>query len=181
MLGSAILLVAADVFVAPAGLPPLETAVQACTSWIAEPASWADGIGEFPANTGLDQSGLGEIESVPDFALPMPEARRNMHHWQVGQATEIYFITASDVTPVCHVVGGGSDDLFPSGERLLQFLGATNIWENQGETAREDISTHRFAFVADPKMELFVSYALEAGSRTDRPQIVSTIIYNLDN
>ena len=180
MLGAASFILLAEVFVAPAGMAPLETAVQACTSWIAEPASWSGSVEDFEETTGLDKSGLKSIAGIPSFALPPPQARRNMHHFHVGDVAEGYFVTASDTVPVCHIVGGGDSDLFGSVQRFLQEDGYSRLWSRQSEKARGDIKTRTFEFEADEKIQLHLSHAAEAGGRTDRPQIFATIVYQLD-
>jgi hypothetical protein len=180
MVGSALLL-ANQILVAQPGLGPLEASVQACTSWIAEPVSWAEGVEDFPANTGLDQSGLFAVNSVPPFALPPPPARQNMHHWQIGKMEEAYFITASDTVPVCHIVGGGSSDLYLSVERLLGLEGFDRLWKQEESKTRGDMMTRSYSFVVEPDIRMHLSHASDPGGRTDRPQIIATVVYQLEN
>lgn len=153
----------------------------ACEKWVLDPHTWANSIADFPRNIGLEGS-IAPQSAIPELLLPPIQLRKSNHYWytKAGENEGIY-LTTSDSLPICHIAGGGPSDFQPAVEAFLKGADFASRWRNLEHSTRGDIVTDRFVSREEPKFELVVSRATQAGGRTDRVQLLATAQYNLGN
>ncbi|WCT72492.1 hypothetical protein PQ455_12705 [Sphingomonas naphthae] len=155
----------------------VSVAIAACETWLLHPSTWSEGIDRFPARANLAAKGLVAVASVPDAALPPPEARQALHYWRVAAGDGGVFVVTSDKQPICHATGGGSQDFQPAIEAVLASAIFQLDWVGGGEDVAGDMRSGRYNYRVDRIMEMLVSRATTAQARTDRPQLVLTAQY----
>ena len=173
---SSLIAAAAAAYASPVELAPIDTAFLACTSWMGQPDMRGD-ASAFAESTGLERNGLIAIADVPEFALPPPPARVDMHHWQVLNGSGAFLITAAETSPICHIVGGGAADLFAAINAFAAKPSFKAVWREGDRRTSGDMVTRTFSLVADDRVQMTMSHAAEAGARLDRPQLVASVFY----
>ncbi|MBB4000201.1 hypothetical protein [Aureimonas pseudogalii] len=167
----------------PTPVDPLRTgmegALRGCETWILDPQSWIDDPAPFLA--AIDLSGrVSEAEALPEALLPPEPLRRGNRYWRIGAGGETgYALVVSVDLPMCHVTGGGGEDLQPAAEAVVGSASFTANWSRVEEERSTGIVSTLFRSRKEPKLTLLVSRADAPDARRDRPQVVATAIYDL--
>ncbi|WP_440979334.1 hypothetical protein ACQHGV_02695 [Sphingomonas pseudosanguinis] len=151
----------------------IATALQACEAWLMRPATWADSIDQFPEKAGLSGKIVAR-PSIPDAVAPPGGWFTAPHYWYAAAGPGGLFITVSDTRPLCHVVGGSSEDLQPATEAVLTQPDFKTNWSAGEEKSDGDMRMTRYVSRIDPHLWMMVSRAAKPGERKDRPQIAIT-------
>ena len=157
----------------------LDGAFLACESWVLDPSSWTGEEGLAPL---VELTGLGErirpLPSVIDAALPPLEFRRANHFFRIDATPASgYFLVVSDQLPICHITGGGEDDLQPVAERVLASAPFLARWEAVEEIGDATHASTLYRHRLVPAMEMVVSRDRAPGGRRDRVQVIATAQY----
>ncbi|WP_294234268.1 hypothetical protein [uncultured Sphingomonas sp.] len=158
---------------ADAATTGIAAALQTCEVWLMRPATWAGSIDGFPDKAGL----TGRIvarPSIPDAVTPPAGWLPAPHYWYAGAGPGGLFVTVSDTRPLCHVIGGSSEDLQPAVEAVLAQSGFKTSWSAREDKSNGDMRTTRYVSTVDPHVWMMVSRAAKPGERRDRPQIAIT-------
>lgn len=149
-------------------------ALRGCEEWVVNPASWIDGPEPFLKTVGLGGS-IGLVKSIPEIALPPEEFRMANHYWRVNSTAEAgYFLVVSDRLPICHITGGGPDDLQPVVGAVVASSDFLSRWEWAEDKVQGDMLSSRYRLRKMPNFEIIVSRAAKPGGRTDRVQVLAT-------
>ncbi|MEO5706227.1 MAG: hypothetical protein ABIT10_01755 [Alteraurantiacibacter sp.] len=173
----------------PVELPPPDPAalaagfdgtLLACESWVLDPTSWSGAQGIAPL---VELSGLGgriaPVPSVVDAALPPQEWRVANHYFRIDATRgEGFFLVVSDRVPMCHITGGGINDMRAVVEQVLASPQFAHRWEQVDETTREDMVSTVYRHRLAPQMELVVSRK-PAGDPTDLVQVIASAQYRV--
>lgn len=156
-------------------------ALRGCEEWILNPASWVNGPKPFAETIGLGNK-MGLVDQIPDVSLPPKGLRRGSHYWRINSTESAgYFLVVSDQLPMCHITGGGSDDLQPVVEGVLASQPFLDRWHLISSAKKDDMVTRTYRNRAESKLSLVVSDASEAGQRRDRVQVLATATFALKN
>lgn len=154
-------------------------ALRACEEWVLNPASWIDGQEPFLKTVGLGKA-MGLVESIPDVAQPPKQLRRANHYWRINSTLQSgYFLVVSDRLPMCHITGGGSDDLQPVVATVLASPEFSSRWELVEEQVTGDMVASHYRLRRKPDFEIIISRAAAPGARTDRVQVLATASLDL--
>lgn len=157
----------------------LDGAFLACESWVLDPSSWtgADGLAPLVELTGLGER-IRPLPTVIDAAQPPLEFRQANHFFRIDATPASgYFLVVSDQLPVCHITGGGEDDLQPVTERVLVSAPFQARWEAVEEIGDEQHASTLYHHRLVPEMEMVVSRDRTPGGRRDRVQVIATAQY----
>ena len=158
-----------------------EAALQGCEKWVLEPAAWLDKRDSFVASLELDGK-AGFVDGVPDAALPPAELRVSNHYLRINSTISSgYFLAVSDRLPMCHITGGGQEDLQPLVEAVLTSSHFRQRWRQVNQTNDDGMVTSTYQNSEEPNFSMHVSRADAAGARTVRVQVLATAIYDLGN
>jgi hypothetical protein len=156
-------------------------ALRGCEEWILNPESWIDGPEPFIATVGLGAM-MELVAEVDEVSLPPPAMRRGNRYWRINSTeTAGYVLVVSDLTPMCHISGGGNIDLQPVVEAVLTSADFGSRWEEVRHIEWRDIATTTFRNQTDPSLSAVVSRAKRPGERLDRVQVLVTATYELQN
>jgi hypothetical protein len=148
--------------------------VEACAKWVLEPATWADGIDDFPTKAGLG-SVLQQRGKIAEAVMPPPALRRSNHHWFASAGNDQgVFLTTSDVAPFCHIAGGGQSDFQPVVESFLAEPAFLAKWRKLDSSTGDGMVSDRFVSKEDDAFEMIISRASKPAQRTDRVQFLAT-------
>ena len=157
----------------------LEGALRGCEAWVLEPASWSDGVEPFLAVIGLTEH-VRETFSLPDAFLPPPSLRRANRYWRIDAGQENgYALVVSEGIPMCHIAGGGGEDLQPVAEIVITAANFRSRWDKVSEERTNDMVSTLFRSRDDKAFTLLFSRAATPDARRDRPQVVVTGFYSL--
>lgn len=157
----------------------LSGALRGCETWVLEPETWADGLGQFTAKLGLGNK-AGWVPSVDQAALPPEQLRLANRYFRINStATAGFILVVSDRVPFCHVTGGGGTDLQPIVEAVLSSSDFKKNWQKIEDRSRADVLSTTFRSRKDPKLQITISRAKKPGERLDRVQVVASGIYDL--
>lgn len=152
-------------------------ALRGCEEWLLNPASWADGLGPFVAAVGLGNK-MGLVDKVDEAVLPPSNLRTANHYWRINATQSAgYVLIVSDRLPMCHITGGGSEDLQPPVEAVLASADFANRWETVQTASKGEMASTQFRNREDPSLGMIVSRAKMAGQRKDRVQVIATTIF----
>ena len=152
----------------------------ACESWVLDPSSWTgeEGIAPLVELTGLRDK-IYPVPGVIDAALPPEEFRQANHYFRVDATRgEGFYLVVSDRLPICHITGGGVNDMHQAVEQVLASPAFLHRWE-EIDSATDDgmISTHyRHRLV--PRMEIVISREESGNHATDLVQVIATAQYD---
>jgi hypothetical protein len=122
-----------------------------------------------------------EADSLPESVLPPPTLRRANRYWQIGAGSENgYALVVSEGIPMCHIAGGGSEDLQPIAEMVIAAANFADRWELISEERGSEIVSTLFRSRVDKEFTLLITRAAGPNARRDRPQIVATGFYNIE-
>ena len=156
----------------------LAGAFRGCTEWVLRPASWAHGPKPFLHAMRLGNT-VGLVETIAEESLPPPGLRAGNFYWRINSQLDAgYVLVVSDQIPMCHITGGGTADLQPAVETVLASSDFAKQWEPVSSEAEGEMISTRFRSREETKFTLIVSRAKEAGSRTDRVQLLATAMYD---
>jgi hypothetical protein len=158
----------------------LETALTLCGQWILEPATWADDIAAFPQKSGLAEQ-IRSQEMIPDVAQPPPSLRQNNHYFHVPVGKGGYYVTVSEIMPMCHVAGGGPMDFQPEIEAQIVSPAFRSHWKAASEGVKDDMRSGQYVSMKSPKLTMTLSRASRPAQRTDRVQLLITAQYSIGN
>lgn len=154
-------------------------ALHGCEEWVLNPASWAEGPAPFLSTVGLGTK-MGLVETVDEAALPPQALRAGNRYWRINSATNAgYILVVSDQLPMCHITGGGSSDLQPIVQAVLESSDFKSRWEKVGESSRQDMTTTTYRNRQEPSFSMVLSRATEQGQRLDRVQVLATAAINM--
>ena len=154
-------------------------ALRGCEEWVLNPASWAEGPGQFIETVGLGQQ-MGLVEQVDEVNLPPEQLRRGNLFWRINSTPNAGFVlVVSAELPMCHITGGGGVDLQPSIEAVLASPDFRERWEAGETTARAGMATTVFRNREEPALSMTLSRAEDAGERLDRVQVLATAMYDI--
>ena len=156
----------------------LEGALRGCETWILDPQSWIDDPAPFLA--AIDLAGrVAETEALPEALLPPDGLRRANRYWRIAAGGETgYALVVSVDLPMCHVTGGGGEDLQPAAEAVVGSSAFAARWSRVEEERSNGIVSTLFRSRKEPKLTLLVSRADAPDARRDRPQVVATATYD---
>lgn len=157
----------------------LAGAFRGCEEWVLNPASWAEGVEPFVSTVGLgDQMGL--VETVDEAALPPRELRAANHYWRINSAADAgYILVVSDQLPMCHITGGGSHDLQPVVETVLQSTDFQSRWEEVKENSGAEMVSTTYRSREEPAFSVVISRAAGSGQRLDRVQVLASAMIDM--
>ncbi|MXO65847.1 hypothetical protein [Altericroceibacterium endophyticum] len=156
-------------------------ALRGCEEWVLNPASWAEGVEPFIATIGLGNR-MGLVESVDAAALPPEKLRVANHYWRINSTDEAgYILVVSDRLPMCHITGGGGEDLQPTVEAVINQREFRRRWEVLETRSAGGMVSTTYRNREEPAFSMIVSRANESGQRLDRVQVIATAIYNPAN
>lgn len=163
----------------PAMEQGLTGAIRGCEEWVLNPASWASGTAPFIRTVGLGEV-MGQVDTIPDVAQPPLSMRQNNHYWRINSTLAAgYFLVVSDTLPMCHITGGGQDDLQPIVEGVLASPAFTERWEKVDERTQDDLVSTRYQSRKHSDFGIIVSRAVKPGQPTDRVQVLATASFGL--
>lgn len=156
-------------------------ALHGCEEWVLNPASWAEGTAPFLSTVGLGNK-MGLVETVDEAALPPRPLRVANRYWRINSTTNAgYILVVSDQLPMCHITGGGSSDLQPIVQAVLESSDFKSRWEKVNESSRQDMTTTAYRNRQDSSFSMVLSRATKPGQRLDRVQVLATAAINLDD
>lgn len=156
-----------------------EGALTACEEWVLNPASWADGAAPIIETVGLGDK-MFLVPQVDEAALPPPPLRVANHYWRINSTpTSGFILVVSDQLPICHITGGGSEDLQPAVEAVLGSQTFSARWEAVETLENTGMVTSSYKLVEDGRFMITISRASQPGERTDRVQVLATAQYAL--
>lgn len=172
---------------ANAGSPgsPMEAgfagALRGCEEWILQPESWIDTLQPFVDAVGLGDK-MGLVDRIPDVAQPPEAFRKGNIYWRINSTlTAGYFLVVSHRLPMCHITGGGDEDLQPIVEHVLGSAEFTGRWEEEGDESRDGMITTIFRNRKAPRLSIAISRAVKSGERLDHVQVLATAYYEPGN
>ena len=125
---------------------------------------------------------LDRIATVPDAIILAGLKRFITDFWHLDAGTSGgVFVASSRFVPRCEVVGGGSIDFQPLVRAELADPAFTGDWtriDHKEEPAAGMASDH-YRLAKQRREELLVSSAISPGGRTDRPQLIATLMHQL--
>ena len=152
-------------------------ALRGCETWVLDPASWSQGPGPFVAAVRLGDK-MGLVDRVDEVTLPPRELRQADHFWRINATEQSgYVLVVSDRLPMCHITGGGAEDLQPAVEAVIASADFQKRWEADGEARNGEMVSSRYHNLDDPALSIIISRARSPGQRLDRVQLVATAIY----
>lgn len=158
----------------------LEGALRGCETWILDPSSWIEGPAPFLAAIDLGAR-VSETDALAEQLLPPEEFRTGNRYWRIGAGGENgYALVVSVDLPMCHVTGGGSEDLQPAVEAILASPDFAQRWDKTGDARSNGIVSSSFQSRREPKLTLLLSRADMPDGRRDRVQVIATATYDLD-
>ncbi len=154
-------------------------ALRGCEEWVLNPASWAEGMEPFVLAVGLGDR-MGRVASVNEASLPPRELRIANHYWRINSTEQAgYVLVVSDQLPMCHITGGGGNDLQPLIESVLNSDEFRSHWEKLRDDARDDMVSTTYRNREEPSFSVVVSRANTPGQRLDRVQVVATAMFDI--
>jgi hypothetical protein len=149
-------------------------ALRGCEEWVLNPVSWAEGTAPFIAAVGLGNK-MGLVDTIDEAALPPQALRVANHYWRINSTMNAgYILVVSDKLPMCHITGGGSSDLQPIVQAVLEGGSFKSRWEKVSEGSRQDMTTSVYKNRQEPSFSIVVSRATKQGGRQDRIQVLVT-------
>lgn len=149
-------------------------ALRGCEEWVLNPASWAEGTAPFLSTVGLGNK-MGLIDTIDEAALPPQVMRVANRYWRINSTTNAgYILVVSDQLPMCHITGGGSSDLQPIVQAVLESGSFKSRWEKVNESSRHDMTTTVYKNRQEPSFSMVLSRATKQGERLDRVQVMAT-------
>ncbi len=145
-----------------------------------DPTSWSGAQGLAPL---VELTGLGTrinvVPSVIDAAMPPEEFRVANHYFRIDATRgEGFFLVVSDQLPICHITGGGVNDMQPVVEQVLASATFLARWEDTGEERDGAIISSFYRHRLVPQMELVISRPGAAGQPHDLTQVIATARYD---
>lgn len=114
-------------------------ALRGCKTWVLDPASWSQGPGPFVAAVRLGDK-MGLVDRVDEVTLPPKELRQANHDWRINATEQSgYVLVVSDRLPMCHITGGGAEDLQPDVETVIASADFQQRWEADGEAGNGEM------------------------------------------
>ena len=157
----------------------LEGALRGCERWILDPSSWMDDPAPFLAAINLDGR-VSETDALPEQLLPPKGLRQGNRYWRIGAGGQNgYALVVSVDLPMCHITGGGGEDLQPATEAVVGSSAFSAHWQSIEEERRDGIVSTLLRSRKEPKLTLLLSRADSPDARRDRPQVVVTATYEL--
>ena len=155
-------------------------ALRGCEEWVLNPASWAQGVEPFISAVGLGDK-MALVEQVEEATLPPPQLRRANHYWRINSTAGAgYILIVSDQLPMCHITGGGNDDLQPAIAMVIASTDFSTRWQRTADRSRGEMLSTEFRNRLDPALTMVISHARRPGERLDRVQVLATATYKLD-
>lgn len=156
----------------------LAGAFRGCEEWVLNPASWSDGLEPFLDVVALGDK-IGLVDEIAEQALPPEQLRAANHYWRINSTANAgYILVVSDRLPMCHITGGGAQDLQPFVADILLSVEFTSHWESLDSTERDGLISTEYRNREEPRMTLVVSRAAQSGQRTDRVQLIATAMFD---
>ncbi len=153
-------------------------ALKGCEEWVLNPASWAEGFAPFVATVGLGDR-MGLVEAIEEVLLPPKKFQVANHYWRINSTEDAgYMLVVSDRLPMCHITGGGRQDLQPVVEAVLAGSQFRSGWGKVRDLSRGDIVSTEYRNREEKSFSLVVSRAKEPGQRLDQVQVIATAIYS---
>jgi hypothetical protein len=119
---------------------------------------------------------------VEEVNLPPKQMRKANHYWRINSTPSSgYVLVVSDQLPMCHITGGGADDLQPSVQAVLSSPEFNSRWERKTDNAKSDMASTAFRSRKDPALSIIISRAKQPGQRLDRVQVLATATYQIAN
>lgn len=156
-----------------------EGALIGCEEWVLNPASWASGAEPFLETVGLGDK-MGLVAEVDEAALPPPALREANHYWRINSTNDSgYILVVSDRLPMCHISGGGAEDLQPVIVDVLASDSFKARWTEVSSDRMGEMKTGQYRSIEEPAFFITISHAAEPGQRTDRVQLLATAFYQM--
>lgn len=148
--------------------------LKACRLWVLHPDTWAEGAGPFVKDVGLEGT-MGQVAAVAEVNLP-PEAWRDGNiYWRINSTLDAgYVLVVSHRMPICHLTGGGAEDLQPVVAEVLGSAEFGSAWRKIDEATRGDMVSTTFVSSEEPDFTMVVSRAAAPGARRDRVQVIAS-------
>lgn len=149
-------------------------ALRGCEEWILNPKTWTDTLQPFVDAVALGDT-MGLVDTIPDVAQPPAAMRSGNVYWRINSTLDAgYFLVVSYNLPICHISGGGQQDLQPVVERVLASDDFRARWDELEKQGRDGITMTTFRNRNEPKLEIVISRADKPGERRDRVQVLAT-------
>lgn len=156
-------------------------ALRGCEEWVLTPASWVDGPEPFLEAVGLGDH-MGLVSEIAEQVQPPEQWRVGNYYWRINSTPSSgYYLIVSDRLPICHITGGGSEDLQPGAAALLASEDFLARWVLEDRQERTGMVTTMYRHREVSAFTLAVSHAIEPGQRTDRVQLLASAMYDLEN
>src|SRR5690606_38106846 len=96
---------------------------------------------------------MGLVDRVDEVTLPPRELRQANHYWRINATEQSgYVLVVSDRLPMCHITGGGAEDLQPAVEAVIASADFQKRWEADGEARNGEMVSSRYHNLDDPAL-----------------------------